>query len=73
MCLARTMRAYGVVAQATQERAARNAERLADAVQSGQLGWVKQDFDGLCAGLRVEAHGFSPWWCGLRGVQLEFW
>lgn len=53
---ATTMRAHGVVAQAAQEGAARDAERLADAVQSGQLGRVEQHFDGFGSGLGVEAH-----------------
>lgn len=51
-----TMRAHGVVAQAAQEGAARDAERLADAVQARQLGRVEQHFDSFGSGLRVEAH-----------------
>jgi hypothetical protein len=61
------MRAHGVVAEAAQEGAARHAEGLANAIQSGQLGWVEQHLDGFGAGCWVEAHGVSPWWCGLRG------
>jgi hypothetical protein len=61
------MRVRGNVAERPQEWTAPQAEQFAQAVEAGQLFRVHLHFDRFDAGRGVQAHGVSPWWCGLRG------
>lgn len=52
------MRVRCNIAERSQERAASEAEQLAQAVEAGQLFRVHLHFDRFDAGRGVEAHGF---------------
>jgi hypothetical protein len=65
------MRLHNGIAQAAQERATSDSEKLADHVQAGQLVRVEQHLYGFGAGCGVQAHVFLLGDAGLRG--WDFW
>jgi transcriptional regulator with XRE-family HTH domain len=65
------MRVRCNIAQCAKERATSETEKLAQAVQTCEFFRVHQHFDGFDARCWVQAHGVSPWCCGLRGSALR--